>query len=78
METLNLAGTAVTDVGLAHLRGLTRLRKLILAGTRVTDAGLDQLATFSDLRQLDLEGSLVSQAGIEARQRVLPMVEIVP
>ena len=30
----------ITDAGLAHLRGLTRLRRLNLDGNAITDAGL--------------------------------------
>src|SRR5947207_13445337 len=37
---LDLTTTAVADPGLAHLRGLSKLRVLGLARTRVTDAGL--------------------------------------
>ena len=35
--------TKVTDLGLAHLKGLTKLKKLWLTGTKVTDAGVKKL-----------------------------------
>jgi hypothetical protein len=33
----------VTDAGLVHLKGLTKLEKLVLSGTMVTDAGAKDL-----------------------------------
>jgi hypothetical protein len=38
-----LAGTQVTETGLAHLQRLTRLRSLSLDGTHVTDTGVSKL-----------------------------------
>ena len=35
-----LAGTNVTDAGLANLQRLNQLQSLILDGTKVTDTGL--------------------------------------
>ena len=37
--------TQVTDAGVEHLKGLTRLQKLHLMCTQVTDAGADDLQT---------------------------------
>jgi hypothetical protein len=37
-----LNDTKITDAGLTHLSGLTRLWKLNTAGTRVTDAGVQE------------------------------------
>jgi hypothetical protein len=42
LESLRLTRTAVTDKGLAHLHGLTKLRRVYL-GKGVTDAGADAL-----------------------------------
>ena len=39
----DLHGTRITDAGLEHLRGLTKLQRLNLSFTEVTDAGLDHL-----------------------------------
>ena len=36
---VDLFGTEVTDVGLVHLKGMTKLYALWLNGTQVTDAG---------------------------------------
>jgi hypothetical protein len=43
IEKLFLDGTAVTDGGLIHLKGLTGLQELRLANTNVTDAGVAEL-----------------------------------
>lgn len=43
MWSLNLAGSSVTDAGLKHLYGLTRLRSVYLYGTKVTQRGVDAL-----------------------------------
>ncbi len=40
---LGLGGTAVTDAGLVHAKGLTRLKALGLKDTSVTDNGLVHL-----------------------------------
>ncbi|HEV3080227.1 MAG TPA: hypothetical protein VGY66_10625 [Gemmataceae bacterium] len=44
LQTLELAGTAVTDTGLKELAGLKSLQRLNLTYTRVTDKGLKELA----------------------------------
>ena len=38
-----LEDTKITDAGLAHLKGLTKLQKLDLYGTKVTYAGVKKL-----------------------------------
>jgi hypothetical protein len=40
LQMLGLFDTAVTDAGLTHLSGLTRLRSLNVRVTRVTAAGV--------------------------------------
>jgi hypothetical protein len=40
---LDLTNTGVTDEGLAHLHGMTDLRRLFLTGTQVSDAGVSAL-----------------------------------
>src|SRR5258706_3261845 len=49
---LNLAGTGVTDAGLAHIAGLKNLRRLNLENTGITDAGLAHLKGLAELRYL--------------------------
>jgi Leucine-rich repeat (LRR) protein len=52
LEELNLAGTRITDVGLAKLADLPNLRVLDLSGTQVTAAGLEQLTAAKKLHRL--------------------------
>ena len=69
-------GTAVTDAGMEHLKGLKGLRRLNLKGTQVTDRGLESLHGLTELRELDLSNTRVSDAGSRRLQQVLPNVEI--
>jgi hypothetical protein len=43
LRTLALENAAITDAGLAQLKGLTYLEVLDLKGTKVTDAGVQEL-----------------------------------
>ena len=52
MEHVNLRGTKVTDVGLAHLAGLNDLGHVALNGVAVTDAGLEHLKGLKKLTSL--------------------------
>jgi hypothetical protein len=38
-----LNGTQITDAGIEHLKGVTKLGYLDLSGTQITDAGIQQL-----------------------------------
>jgi hypothetical protein len=61
---VSLADSAITDAGLEHLRGLTKLRHLDLRRTRITDAGLVHLKGLTRLEQLDLRRTQVTDAGL--------------
>jgi hypothetical protein len=41
--SVDLSNTKVTDAGLVHLQGLTKLQELYLSKTNVTDAGVKKL-----------------------------------
>jgi len=43
LEELHLSGTDVSDVGLAKLKRLSRLRELAVADTKVSAAGIADL-----------------------------------
>ena len=62
---LSLYGIDVSDVGLAHLKGLTTLLHLYLGNTKVTDASLEHLKGHKFLRILDLDNTNVTDAGLE-------------
>ncbi len=62
---VNLRKSTVTDAGLGHLKGLTRLQSLDLYGTKITDVGLDSLKGLTNLQSLDLSNTKVTDAGLE-------------
>ena len=61
---LNLAGSKVTDAGLANVAKLKNLRRLHLEKTAVTDAGLAHLKDLTGLEYLNLYGTAVTDAGL--------------
>jgi eukaryotic-like serine/threonine-protein kinase len=61
---VGLQQSAVTDAGLAHLRGLTALKTLSLRVTAVTDAGMQHLNGLTGLEELLLDATRVSDAGL--------------
>jgi hypothetical protein len=65
-----VAGSQVTDAGLAPLSGLKNLRKLDLAAARVTDSGMTYLEGLYGLWFLELSHTEVGDAGL-ARVREL-------
>ena len=54
----------ITDAGLVHVRGLTRLEILFLNNTQVTDAGLVHLGGLTQLVELDLAATQITDAGL--------------
>lgn len=54
----------ITDAGLTHLNGLTKLRKLNLYGTQVSDEGLKLLGRLTNLEELNLSHTRVTDAGL--------------
>ncbi len=49
-----VGGTRVTDVGLAHVAKLKKLRRLDLSGAQVTTAGLRQIESLQQMQYLNL------------------------
>ncbi len=64
LRWLDLGYTAVSDTGLARLRGLQGLRTLDLAGTNVSDAGMKHLGSLGGLVELNLRATRVTDAGL--------------
>lgn len=61
LETLSLTDNpAITDKGLAVVKGFERLQVLSLAKTAITDKGLAELRSLDGLRKLDVRGSRVT------------------
>ena len=74
LTELRLDRTAVTDAGLAGLRGFDRLERLDLSRTGVGDAAIAELAGHPGLEVLNLYGTKVTDAGV-ARLADLPKLE---
>ncbi|MEZ6142029.1 MAG: protein kinase [Zavarzinella sp.] len=65
LETLDLAGTKVTDTGVNQLKQLVNLTSLNLLKTLVSDAGSKDFKDLKRLTHLDLSDTLVSDAGVK-------------
>ena len=63
LKKLKLEGRNLTNAGLAHLGGLTRLEELHLRNTRITS--LEPIRHLTALRSLDVVGSPIDDAGLE-------------
>ena len=74
---LCLGGTQVTDAGLAHLKGLTRLIMVELDNTQVTGAGLVHLTELTGLQELTLKGTKFNDGRVKEIQRMFPRVTII-
>jgi hypothetical protein len=61
---LDLSRTAVTDSGLAPLKGLPRLTRLDLHSTKIGDTGLKSLADLPNLTYLNLYDTQITDAGV--------------
>lgn len=70
VESLRLAGTGLTDAGIAHLAAAKSLRELDLSQTAVTDRGVAPLAELSALEQLFLTDTAVGDDGIRSLRRL--------
>lgn len=64
LKDLDLSSSAITDAGLAHLRG-AELRSLALDGTQITGDGLRHLTGMSELRSLSLNETQIGDDGLE-------------
>ena len=62
--------------GLAQLKPLRSLRKLVLTSTGVTDAGMKHLAAMEGLTRLELGGTNVKPAAVEELKSKLKDVRI--
>jgi hypothetical protein len=69
-----LAGTAITDEGLAALADCPKLTLLDISGTAVTDAGLVHLANCRRLNMLFVQNTQVTGDGLRSLAK-LPKLE---
>jgi hypothetical protein len=70
LERVNIGDSALSDAGIARLKGLTDLTMLYLQCTQVTDAGLANLSGLKNLQILDLSGTQVSDLGLAHLKRL--------
>ena len=61
---LSLKSTLITDAGLVHLQGFTKLKYLDLSLTQITDVGLAHLKGLSNLETLNLNHNRVTDVGL--------------
>jgi Leucine-rich repeat (LRR) protein len=74
---IDLARTAATDDGLAHLASLASLESLVLKETRVGDAGLAHLRGLKKLRTLVLTGTAVTGEGLARLQSLSELEDLI-
>jgi uncharacterized protein (TIGR02996 family) len=77
LESLCLSFNPITDVTLARIAGLTKLRKLELTDiASVTDAGLIHLRGLKNLEHLDVRNTAVTARGAKELRTYLPQVKV--
>jgi hypothetical protein len=62
--TLHLDNTKITSAGLAHLKGLTKLRRLHLERTEVGDEGIQNLQGLTELEYLNLYATNITDKSL--------------
>ena len=77
LDVLDLGGTRVTDLGIRHVSGLSRLTYLRLNRTRITDACVDDLLRLGHLDKLEVEGTDLSPDGIRRLEEGLPFCTVI-
>ena len=77
LSELDLNGTHVTDAGLAHLKGLTKIASLYLTTLRSPTPGWYISKAWPTSRMLYLYGTRVTDAGINELKQALPSLTIV-
>ena len=76
MDRLNLDNTQLSDEGLPHLEGMTKLTFLHLGSTAVSDAGMKYLEPLTALQDLKVTRTAVTAAGVEHLKTKLPNTEV--
>lgn len=76
LRRLLLRDTTVTDEGLKHVAGLTKLEELDLYGVRVTDKGIAYLKDLKEMRKLILLGADVSDESVPVIAGMPKLVEL--
>src|SRR5882724_5195667 len=74
LRWLDLAGTKVSDAGLAQIAAMPNLVRLHLERTSISDTGLVRLARLADLEYLNLYGTEITDSGL-AQLQTLPRLK---
>ena len=77
VDVVDLRDTQITDAGLKHLKGMTKLIGLHLNGTSITDAGLVHLKELTNLKALYIAETQVTDMGIAELRKALPNCTII-
>jgi hypothetical protein len=73
ITNVKLAGSQVTDAGLANLRVRSdTLRVLDIRNTAISDDGVRNLIAITALRDIHIQGSAITDAGVSKLQQALP------
>jgi len=65
LQYLHILYNNITDEGVAHLKGLSKLKLLDLRGCVVSDDGLAEIKDLPNLKSLKLRSKAISDAGME-------------
>jgi hypothetical protein len=77
LEALDLDGAGpISDDGLAHLAGMTEMKRLALGGTKVTGAGLARLGHMKKLSVLELDRCPIHDEGLKRLAGFTQMTEL--
>src|SRR5439155_5519179 len=76
VASLDLQGSAITDVGATQLPRMLGLRYLCLSNTKITDKCIATLQQCRQLDVLDVTGTGISACGSERLKSSLPSCEI--
>jgi hypothetical protein len=74
---LHLSNTALNDVGLVNVMGMTNLSVFNIDCTRVTDAGLSRLMGLTKLQYLNISNTRCIDDGADSLKMALPKTRIV-
>jgi len=74
LRWLDLAGTKVSDAGLAQIAAMPNLVRLHLERTSISDTGLVRIASLAELEYLDLYGTDITDSGL-AQLQMLPKLK---
>jgi hypothetical protein len=76
LECIQLPYASITDEGLRHIRGLSRLKELVIREAPIGDRGLKYLSGLTNLEQLYLDETSISDAGLRSLKPLRRLKEL--